>query len=34
VEEIGRVLSFKGFNDYFRPLKRLGRGNFASVYMV
>lgn len=28
------TISHKGFNDYFRPLKRLGRGSFAAVYLV
>jgi hypothetical protein len=28
------IISHKGFNDYFRPLKRLGRGSFAAVYLV
>lgn len=33
-EQLKRRLSVKGFNDYYKPLKRLGRGNFASVYLV
>lgn len=32
--ELCRCISVKGFNDYYKPLKRLGRGNFASVYLV
>ena len=26
--------SHQGFNDYFKPLKRLGRGSFAAVYLI
>lgn len=29
-----REISHKGFNEYFKPKKRLGRGNFATVYLV
>ena len=29
-----RFLNQKGFNEYFKPLKRLGRGTFATVYLV
>jgi hypothetical protein len=26
--------SHKGFNEYFKPIKRLGRGSFATVYLI
>lgn len=29
-----RCFSHKGFNDFYRPIKRLGRGSFATVYLV
>lgn len=29
-----RELSHQGFDEYFKPLKRLGRGSFATVYLV
>ena len=32
--KIGRLLNHKGFNEFYKPLKRLGRGTFASVYLV
>lgn len=28
------LLSHKGFNDYFKPIKRLGKGAFATVYLI
>lgn len=28
------LLSHKGFNDFFRPIKRLGKGAFATVYLI
>lgn len=33
-KKLTRQLSHKGFSQYFKPLKRLGRGTFATVYMV
>ena len=27
-------MSHKGFTDFYKPIKRLGRGNFATVYLV
>lgn len=27
-------LPHKGFGDYFKPLRRLGKGAFATVYLV
>lgn len=32
--KLKREISHKGFNDIFKPLKRLGRGSFATVYLV
>ena len=28
------LLSHNGFNDYFKPIKRLGKGAFATVYLI
>jgi len=28
------LISHKGFNEYFKPIKRLGRGAFATVYLI
>lgn len=32
--KLKREISHNGFNDIFKPLKRLGRGSFATVYLV
>jgi len=32
--KLTRVLSHQGFNEYYKPIKRLGRGTFATVYLV
>lgn len=29
-----KIISHRGFNEIFKPLKRLGRGSFAAVYLV
>ena len=29
---LGKVLNMKGFQEMFRPVRKLGRGNFATVY--
>lgn len=29
-----RSFTHKGFNEFYRPIKRLGRGSFATVYLV
>jgi serine/threonine protein kinase len=29
-----RILNHKGFNEFYKPIKRLGRGTFATVYLV
>ena len=29
-----RQLPHKGFTDFYKPIKRLGRGTFATVYLV
>lgn len=28
------IFSHKGFNEFFKPIKRLGRGAFATVYLI
>jgi hypothetical protein len=28
------LLSHKGFNEFFKPIKRLGKGAFATVYLI
>lgn len=28
------LISHKGFNDFFKPIKRLGKGAFATVYLI
>jgi hypothetical protein len=28
------IISHKGFNEYFKPIKRLGKGAFATVYLI
>lgn len=32
--KLKREISHKGFNEFFKPLKRLGKGSFAAVYLV
>jgi hypothetical protein len=32
--QMKRCLSHKGFSDYFKPIRRLGKGAFATVYLV
>jgi len=31
---LSKKLNQKGFHEMFKPLKKLGKGNFASVYEV
>jgi len=31
---LGRFLNQRGFHSQFKPIKKLGKGNFASVYQV
>jgi serine/threonine protein kinase len=31
---LGRYLNQRGFHNQFKPIKKLGKGNFASVYQV
>jgi hypothetical protein len=31
---LGRYLNQRGFHNQFKPVKKLGKGNFASVYQV
>ena len=33
-QKLKRHISHKGFNDYFKPIRRLGKGAFATVYLV
>lgn len=33
-KQLGRHLNQKGFHSQFKPVKKLGKGNFASVYQV
>ena len=28
------ILSQRGFHELFKPIKKIGKGNFASVYLV
>ena len=32
--KLKRCISHKGFNEFYKPLKRLGRGTFATVYLI
>lgn len=32
VQALGKNLNMKGFQEMFRPIRKLGRGNFATVY--
>jgi serine/threonine protein kinase len=32
--KLRNVLTHKGFNEFYKPIKRLGRGTFATVYLV
>lgn len=29
-----RCFPHKGFNEFYKPIRRLGRGSFATVYLV
>jgi serine/threonine protein kinase len=31
---LNRYLNQKGFHSQFKPIKKLGKGNFATVYQV
>jgi serine/threonine protein kinase len=31
---LNRLINQKGFHSQFKPVKKLGKGNFASVYQV
>ena len=33
-QQLGQQLNQMGFHQYFKPLRKLGKGNFASVYEV
>lgn len=33
-KQLKKVISHNGVNDYLKPLKRLGRGTFAAVYLM
>lgn len=32
--KLKRYISHKGFSQFYKPLKRLGRGTFATVYLI
>ena len=34
VHHLSRLLHQKGFHERFKPLRKLGKGNFATVYEV
>jgi hypothetical protein len=31
---LGKKLNQRGFHELFKPIKKVGKGNFASVYLV
>jgi hypothetical protein len=31
-QNLGKTLNMKGFQEMFKPVRKLGRGNFATVY--
>lgn len=31
-EHLGKILNMKGFQEMFKAVRKLGRGNFATVY--
>lgn len=31
---LGSKLNQRGFHELFKPIKKVGKGNFASVYLV
>jgi hypothetical protein len=31
---LSKLINQKGFHELFKPIKKLGKGNFASVYEV
>ena len=33
-KSLNLILSHKGINDYLQPIKRIGKGGFATVYLV
>lgn len=33
-QHLGKFINQKGFHAQFKPIKKLGKGNFASVYEV
>lgn len=32
--ELGKRLNQRNFHQIFKPVKKIGKGNFASVYLV
>ncbi len=34
IEHISKRLNLRGFHEIFKPIKKVGKGNFASVYLV
>jgi hypothetical protein len=31
---LGKFLNQRGFHQLFQPIKKIGKGNFATVYLV
>ena len=31
---LGRLLNQRGFHELFKPIKKVGKGNFATVYLA
>lgn len=34
IENLTQKLNQKGFHDYYQAIKKIGKGGFASVYLV
>jgi hypothetical protein len=32
--QLSRFINQRGFHNHFKPIRKLGKGNFASVYQV
>lgn len=32
--KLGQKINQRGFHELFKPIKKVGKGNFASVYLV
>lgn len=33
-EQLEKVINQRGFHSLFKPIKKIGKGNFASVYLA